>query len=82
MALLITRIKAHPPVAHGYKRVYEQCKQCERVYYRDFVPFSLSNPILIAPCGHNVGQRWHDAMHRVEDQLGMRLMLDQMREDG
>jgi hypothetical protein len=37
-----------------------QCKapRCGRVYYTDFVPYSLSNPVMWTHCGHSIGH--HD----------------------
>lgn len=64
----------------GYVRCYEQCVKCGRVYYRDYVPFSLSNPILTLPCGHGVGQRWENITRKLDPQEGMRIMLEQMQE--
>lgn len=45
-------IKNVPPISKGYVRQWVRCKRCGRVAYRDYVPFSLSNPILTMPCGH------------------------------
>ena len=44
-----------PPVRDGYRRFYHRCNesQCGRAYYADFVPGSLSNPILSLDCGHD-----------------------------
>ena len=53
--LRVTRLPKEGPLRRGYKRVYDQCKTCERIYYRDFVPYSLSNPCMELPCGHASG---------------------------
>jgi hypothetical protein len=44
--------------APGYERVWYVCKRCGRKAYRDYVPYSLGNPILTLPCGHSF---YHDA---------------------
>lgn len=48
-----TRVKL-PPVRKGYARAFKRCKQkgCGRVSYYDYVPFSLSRPIMTTVCGH------------------------------
>jgi hypothetical protein len=46
-----------PRIAKGYKRKFVRCKRCRRVYYYDFVPYSLSKPLLAIPCGHGIGAR-------------------------
>ena len=48
-----------PPVPRGHVRTYCRCKQknCGRVYYRDFVPYSLGGRFLDVPCGHSIGHR-------------------------
>lgn len=46
-----------PPVSKGYKRAWYKCRTCGRALYRDFVPYSLSNPILVPPCGHGAVER-------------------------
>lgn len=42
-----------PPVRSGYERQWYRCQRCQHTAYRDFIPYSLSNPILTTPCGHN-----------------------------
>lgn len=37
----------------GYKREYMQCPTCGDMTYRDFIPRSLKNPIIITNCGHS-----------------------------
>lgn len=79
MTLRITRIKAHDPLIPGYVRAYEQCKECKRVYYRDYIPYSLANPILILPCMHGgFGEKHYTKVDRLPEQEGMRLMLGQL----
>jgi hypothetical protein len=51
-----------PKVEKGLKRFYYRCEKrtrkrgraiCGKVYYRDAIPHSLSNPILTLGCGHS-----------------------------
>lgn len=46
-----------PPVEKGYKRTWKRCRTCGGVYFYDYVPYSLSNPIRVTPCGHGYDQR-------------------------
>lgn len=52
------RIRLPRPVS-GYKRKFLRCKRrgCKRVFYYDYVPYSLSTPVYVQPCGHNIGER-------------------------
>ena len=45
-----------PPVRRGMKRRFMRCrvKGCGRVYFYDFIPYSLSRPAITTPCGHSV----------------------------
>lgn len=51
--------KGLPRVAKGYARAYYRCKQrgCKRVYYKDFIPYSLSGAIITTACGHGTTLR-------------------------
>ena len=40
------------PLAPGYKRAFKCCNKCGCVATYDYVPYSLSSPILTMPCGH------------------------------
>ena len=42
-----------PKLLAGYKRQWKRCKKCGRVQYRDYIPYSMSNPILVAACNHD-----------------------------
>jgi hypothetical protein len=65
MTLRVIALKGEAPLAPGYARSYDQCKTCERIYYRDFVPFSLSSPVITLPCGHGATVRYLDAVRIV-----------------
>jgi hypothetical protein len=40
------------PLPKGYKRQFYECRKCKNKAAYDFVPYSLSNPILTSPCDH------------------------------
>ena len=46
-----------PPPPKGYERQWLQCRRCQTVMSYDFVPFSMSRPILSTTCGHDMGLR-------------------------
>ena len=50
------------PVADGYERQWVRCKTCKRIAYYDYVPYSLSTPIHVMPCGHGATQRFEHAV--------------------
>lgn len=52
-AFVVTRIKSIPEPLPGYKRSWLRCKRHGRPYYRDYVPYSLSNPVMWLDCGCN-----------------------------
>lgn len=41
------------PPSSGYKRQWYKCQKCNTIQCRDFVPYSMSNPILTTRCGHD-----------------------------
>jgi hypothetical protein len=45
------------PVMKGYERQWVKCRKCGRVAHYDYVPYSLSNPIMTMPCSHGTGER-------------------------
>lgn len=51
-------MKIHRPIK-GYERQWVLCrtKGCGCVAYYDFVPYSLSNPLMIMPCNHGITER-------------------------
>jgi hypothetical protein len=44
-----------PPLTKGLGRAFRKCS-CGRLGWYDYVPFSLSVPILAFPCGHNASE--------------------------
>lgn len=55
--------------AGNYVRLWLQCPKCGALQYRDYVPYSLSNPILTTRCGHG---RYEDLIQiaKVEQRVG------------
>ena len=47
------------------KRQWVRCRECGRPGYYDYVPYSLSNPVMTLPCGHGAAQRFTDAAERI-----------------
>jgi hypothetical protein len=45
-----------PPVPHGFERKWLKCRECGRVQYYDYVPYSLSKPIMTTACGHGAAE--------------------------
>ena len=43
----------NPPFP-GWVRSWVQCRKCSKVYAYDYLPYSLSYPILAMPCGHDL----------------------------
>lgn len=64
-----------PPVLSGYKRGWCQCKQCGLVAYRDFIPYSLSNPVLALPCNHGLGLRFDQATKTITEEEARALTM-------
>lgn len=54
-----------PPIRQGHQRQWVACKTCGRVAHYDYVPYSLSNPIMTMPCGHDLGRRWENAVQNI-----------------
>lgn len=49
-------------LAPGYRRQWVRCKECHKASFYDYIPYSLSNPIMTLPCGHGLGQRFGDSV--------------------
>lgn len=41
------------PLDSGRIRSFRKCKKCKTKGYYDYVPYSLSNPIITTECGHS-----------------------------
>ena len=70
------------PIPDGYERKWVKCKECGRVAYYDFVPYSLNNPIMSLPCKHDVGQKFNDCVEEITMQEAFFLILEERGEDG
>jgi hypothetical protein len=46
-----------PPIMTGCKRQWLRCRKCGRIQYYDYLPGSLSNPIMTTACGHGLAER-------------------------
>jgi hypothetical protein len=40
------------PVENGRERAFVKCKKCNCKAFYDYVPYSLSNPMMLSNCGH------------------------------
>ena len=51
-----------PDPLPGYKREWYKCPDCGMLQYHDYIPYSLSNPVLISACGHFRPMKLHEWM--------------------
>jgi len=65
-----------PPIAEGYKRQWVKCKECAKVTYYDYVPYSLSNPIMILPCGHGLTERFSKTVDYISTDEALPLLME------
>jgi hypothetical protein len=63
-----------PPVKKGYNRQWVKCKECGAPSYYDYVPYSLSNPIKILPCGHGLTEKFSKTVYFIDADEAMRLL--------
>ncbi len=49
--------EAVPAIKDEHKRQWVRCRTCGCVAHYDYVPYSLSAPIMTMPCGHGAGER-------------------------
>ncbi len=47
------RVNDSKKLLPGYNRAFVQCKECKAMAYYDYIPHSLSNPIMTTPCTHS-----------------------------
>ncbi|CAB4185665.1 hypothetical protein UFOVP1492_16 [uncultured Caudovirales phage] len=73
----IDEINADTPPAAGYARQWLECKECQRLQYYDYVPYSLSNPSNTSACGHDMAN-----MERLEIPDRVAVRAKEMREKG
>lgn len=70
-----------PKVPEGYKRQWVSCNKCKRVAHYNYIPYALSNPIMVLPCGHGLGQRWGDAVTFIKETQGRQQLEKQLKTD-
>ena len=46
-----------PKLVGTYQRQWLKCRTCGRVMYYDYLPYSLSTPIMTTSCGHGIADR-------------------------
>jgi hypothetical protein len=51
--------KRHP-LPRGNDRKFVECRKCKRKAAYDFVPFSLSSPVITTPCGHSFRENFKE----------------------
>lgn len=71
-----------PKLAKGHKRQWIICLEdgCYWVGFYDFVPYSLSNPIMTTGCGHSAGRPWNEAVDRITEESAMKYIeLNEVR---
>ena len=54
IAYLLARDLWPAPKAKGYARQWLECHQCGFLQYYDYIPYSLSTPIMVSDCGHDL----------------------------
>ena len=52
----------------GYKRQWIRCPECKKIYYMDYIPYSIGNPIRWLPCNHDFGHRFSDFIERITEE--------------
>jgi hypothetical protein len=66
-----------PPVPFGKERQWLKCKKCGNVVYYDYVPYSLSNPIMWLPCGHDDPTRkLHHSVNEITAKEALTFLLN------
>jgi transposase-like protein len=54
-------------VSTGYERSWYKCKKCGKLQYHDYIPYSLSNPVLSLVCNCGLFKELAEAVEVVED---------------
>jgi len=60
---------ARPMQSGNINRLWLQCPKCGHLQYRDYIPYSLANPILVPGCAHG---RYEDLIEivTIEQRVG------------
>jgi hypothetical protein len=75
--LRIKELKFVDPPFSGWERSYWKCKRHGRVSYRDYLPFSLSNPIIGGlSCGCS-GDPRDGQVEKVHEHEALPILLEQ-----
>lgn len=64
-----------PPLESGYARQWTQCRTCGNIAFYDYVPYSLSRPIMTLPCHHGLGIRLEEAVILISTDHALRMLL-------
>ncbi len=46
-------INKNNPLTGRTERKFVKCKKCKHKAYYDYIPYSLSNPLMVSDCGHS-----------------------------
>lgn len=65
-----------PPVPSGMERQWVRCRECKRRAYYDYIPYSLSNPIMTLPCGHGAALRFSEAVEYCESPKAVGIIME------
>jgi hypothetical protein len=65
--------------ASGYCRAWLKCKECGNVYFYDYTPYGLGNPVTWLPCGHSTGRRVVDCSVRVTEFQAWKILTKQKK---
>lgn len=67
-----------PKLSNGFKRQWLQCRECSRVYFYDYVPYGLSNPLRWLPCGHSpIGDRYDIGANEITEEEASPIYIEQ-----
>ncbi len=73
MSKILEKLNIKPPIS-GYKRRWCKCNECGEIFYVDFVPYSLSNPIRWLPCYHGLGGHWNSIQTTVTEKEAIKFL--------
>lgn len=71
-----------PKLSQGKNRQWVKCKECGNVAYYDYVPYSLSNPIMIPPCGHGITQPFYNTQIAINENEARQYIYKNSKEMG
>lgn len=56
-----------PKIWTGHKRAWVRCKECGRIQYYQYVPYSLGFPAMTLACGHGLSVRFSEATEGISE---------------